>query len=173
MVSGLIGAVASGVFVDRTEKFKLCLILELAIVVGSISSMAYALTIGNLDLFVWLALILGFGAVGYVPISLAFGVEMTFPLQPVTVNGSMLMLAQGSGFALSLIITFITDEYDLEPGQTLEEHLADRQLNSVMSMLTAAFCIFIALVITCFIKEDLRRLKFMNKGKTSDVENDQ
>ena len=171
MVSGLVGAVMSGVFVDRTGCFKICLIIVLTIVVGSLTSMTYCLTIGNLDLFVWLAFILGFGAVGYVPISLALGVEMTFPLQPVTVNGSMLMLAQGSGFALSLMITFITDEYDLEPGQTPEEHLADRQFNSVMSMLIAAFCIFIALVMTCCITEDLRRLKFMNKGKTSDSNN--
>ena len=116
LVSGLLGAVISGVFVDQTGQFKLCLIMVLTIVVGSISTMAYSLSIDNMDMFIWTAGFLGFGAVAYVPISLALGVELTFPMQPVTVNGSMLMLAQGSGFLLSLAITFITDDTEADVG---------------------------------------------------------
>ena len=169
LVSGLFGAVVSGIFVDRTGKYKACILIMLTMIVTCISIMAYSLMIDDIDTFVNTTFVLGFCAVGYVPISLALGVELTFPMQPVTVNGSMIMLAQGSGFLLSLLLTVITDDIGAAPGQTAEEHLEERQFHSVCSILVASLSIFLALCLTCCVKEDLRRYAFMNpKDKIND-----
>ena len=74
-----------------------------------------------INLFKVASYFLGFAAVGYLPVALAFGVELTFPMQPVTVNGSMIMCSQGAGFLLSCIITYMTDDVSSDSFLTKDE----------------------------------------------------
>ena len=114
--------------------------------------------------FLGVALALGFAAVGYVPVALAFGIELTFPMPAATVNGSMLLLAQAIGFVQSLVIAFITDDAASDALLTEEELLVTRRHRSEVAIAYLAFTCFLAFGISCAVEEDLRRLKYMAAG---------
>ena len=52
---------------------------------------------------------MGFASVSYIPLSLGFAAELTFPLQPALVNGGMLLTGQISAFIQSLLYAFSLD----------------------------------------------------------------
>ena len=135
-----------------------------------------ALHVQNITAVVIACLALGFAAVGYVPVGLAFGVELTFPMPAATANGSMFMLAQGSGFISSLTINYITDSKNLDDSLTENELLLARQFRTKIAFLFVAFTFFVSLIITCFVTEDLRRMKFTqeedNQGKSTALNDD-
>ena len=52
---------------------------------------------------------MGFSSVSYIPLSLGYAAELTFPLQPALVNGGMLLAGQASAFVQSLLYAFSLD----------------------------------------------------------------
>ena len=166
LFSGIIGAVATGLFVDRTGKYKSTCLAMAFLTSALVLCMTWTLKTQVMAAFIALACALGFSAVGYVPVALAFGVELTFPMAAATVNGSMLLLGQAFGFAQSLIVTFISDDRAVDDLLTVEELLTVRQRRSMIAVAYLGLVVFVALWISCAVKEDLRRLKYI--AKTND-----
>ena len=64
----------------------------------------------NESMFIGWMEILGFVATGYIPLTLAYGAEITFPLQPALVTGTLTLLGSASAFLQSLIGAFMHNE---------------------------------------------------------------
>lgn len=167
--AGIVGAILVGALVDRTGAYKLTtVVLSMAnlIFLGIVNQTVYHLDY-SYALFLVSLLLMGFSSVSYIPLSFSFAAELTFPLQPALVNGAMLLAGQASAFVQSLLYAFslnvMTTERDGTP--VPEDELLIRQQDRVwwtifiMIMVTA-----VALLMSIFIKEDLRRLSY---GKTN------
>ena len=164
----MVGAVATGIYVDKTGRYKSASLLMLLLTGAIVFLMTASLHAHRIDVFVVAALALGFASVGYVPVALAFGVELTFPMPAATANGSMLLLAQGFGFVQSLVVTFISDDSDADDLLTPEELLLTRQQRSKIAMLFLGSTVVLALGISCAVVEDLRRLRYMANSIIND-----
>ena len=93
IVSGLIGAAASGVYVDKTKKFEETVKCSLCIAGLFACSLSVSLQYEHVEW--WIALsIFGFGAFGFAiyPIGLELGVEVTYPVAEATSSGLIIML---------------------------------------------------------------------------------
>ena len=82
LLSGILGAVIVGAWVDRTGTYKattlvLCIanIVFLTIVNQILYHLDYSFT-----LFMIACILMGFSSVAYIPLSLGFAAELTFPL---------------------------------------------------------------------------------------------
>ena len=164
LVAGMIGAVIAGIFVDRTAKYKFTALSGLTVTFISVLVMTYALHSFNTNLFIGMTFILGIGAVGYIPVSLAFGIELTFPMPAATVNGSMFMVAQALGFVLSSIMMVITDNPAEDPSLTAAAYLEKRQTRSKVGFLLFASVVFLSLCFNLGVTENLRRLKYIGSS---------
>lgn len=82
LVSGIFGAIIVGAYVDRTGTYK-CTTLGLC-VANIIFLTGMNQTLYHLDfsrgLFITCLILCGFSSVAYIPLSLGFGAELTFPL---------------------------------------------------------------------------------------------
>ena len=112
---------------------------------------------------------LGFVSTGYIPLALSYGAELTFPLQPALVNGTLTLLGSAAAFILTLAGTYMnTDgkvDHLMDP-QELAEVKKQRSL-TVLSMLAVGSGL--AFLLTFAIKEDLRRLRYREKHPTLPV----
>ena len=111
LLSGCIGAVVMGAWVDRTGAYKktsLCLCAANIIFLTTVNQTVYHLEY-SYTLFVSSCILMGFSSVSYIPLSLGFAAELTFPLQPALVNGGMLLAGQFSAFLQSLLFAFSLD----------------------------------------------------------------
>jgi len=80
--SGIVGAIVIGAWVDRTATYKattifLCAanVIFLTIVMETLYHLEYSYT-----LFLVSLLLMGFASVSYIPLSLGFAAELTFPM---------------------------------------------------------------------------------------------
>ena len=121
LVSGIIGSVLAGIYVDKTGKYKSTVLLMLFATGCVFLAMSLALHGLWLRAFFVTALLLGLAGVGYIPIVLSFGVELMFPMPAATVNGIMLLLVSGFGFIASLVVAFISDDAGSDALLTEEE----------------------------------------------------
>ena len=69
----------------------------------------YALSTQIKWFFVLCVVLFGLVGVGVRPVSISYGVELTFPMQPALTNGIMTFVANAVAFLLSLVINFVTD----------------------------------------------------------------
>ena len=93
LVAGILGALVIGAFVDRTGLYKtttICLCLANIIFLATVNQTVYHLEF-SYTLFLTSCILMGFASVSYIPLSLGFAAELTFPLQPALVNGGMLL----------------------------------------------------------------------------------
>lgn len=79
-----------------------------------------------------------------IPVSMNFGSELTFPLSPAMTNGSLLMVGYAMGAVLGIICTPLA------------------QYSPRLTMLLYSCLGMIASVCSVFIKEDLKKTKFVN-----------
>ena len=100
LVSGILGAVIIGAWVDRTATYKatyavLCMgnIVFLICVTQTLYHLHEDRT-----LFYISCCCMGFSSVSLIPLSIGFAAELTFPTQPAMVNGGMMLTAQLSAF---------------------------------------------------------------------------
>ena len=106
---------------------------------------------------------MGFSAVSFIPVTLGFGAELTFPLQPALVNGSLMLAGQLLAFFQCLFFAFLMDVNPIGPDG--EEIPADEHLLMVQDKVwwtVAAMCMVtsVAFFFAMFIKEDLKRLNY-------------
>uniref|UniRef100_A0AC35U8J4 MFS domain-containing protein n=1 Tax=Rhabditophanes sp. KR3021 TaxID=114890 RepID=A0AC35U8J4_9BILA len=112
IVSGLVGAAISGIFVDRTKKFqetmKFCFFLT------GFAASSLTVAINFFDVQWWIAIsIASFGVLGFAiyPIGLEVGVEITFPVAEATSTGIICIMGQIEG----IIFLLVTAAFNQQP----------------------------------------------------------
>lgn len=98
LAAGVVGAVSVGAFVDRTGLYKgTTLVLGFANIVflTILNQTLYHIDDSKTRFYIS-ACFMGFTSVAYIPLSLGFSAELTFPLQPALVNGAMILAGQAS-----------------------------------------------------------------------------
>ena len=169
--AGVVGAVLVGALIDRTGMYKSTshVILFLTTVCGLMLVVTLKYFGDNENLFAGWCQMLGFVSTGYIPLALSYGAELTFPLQPALVNGTLTLLGSAAAFILTLAGTYMnTDgkvDHLMDP-QELAEVKKQRSL-TVLSMLAVGSGL--AFLLTFAIKEDLRRLRYREKHPTLPV----
>ena len=168
LLSGVVGSIVTGAIVDKTGWYKYPMnFIGFSVITATVMIML-ALTWfpSNRGAMYGLFALLGFCAVGYVPLCFSYGAELTFPLQPALINGTLALLGSGAAGVISFLGAFLAKEREGD------EDLAEDELNKVQRrrsmhvLLILAITGVIATVLSFVIKEDLRRLRF-SKAKNA------
>ena len=127
LLTGVVSSIIVGIVVDKTGWYKRTMsflgfgvLLTVILVIIALSFFAEAKGI-----VIACFALLGLFAIGYVPLSFAYGAELTFPLQPALVNGTLTLLGSFTAFLLSLLSAFI-----IEPGDGQDE-LPEEEQNEI------------------------------------------
>ena len=96
----------------------------------------------------------------YIPLCLSFGAELTFPLQPALVNGTFPLAGSASAFIFSTIGGFITHKRRRDDLLGEEELLSIEKQRACWVIFIVSVSMFVAFLISLFIDEDLRRLRY-------------
>ena len=93
----------SGIFLDKTHKFKMTMIVVSIAGVVFMTANLFALPSKNVALFSANLAMLGFFAIPLTPIAFGFSVELTFPTPEAVSNGMLLLPSKVYGSLLALI----------------------------------------------------------------------
>ncbi|KAI6067902.1 Feline leukemia virus subgroup C receptor-related protein 2 [Aix galericulata] len=140
VLSGMAGALISGLWLDRTKTYKqTTLVVYIMSLVGMIVY-TFTLSLGHLWVVFVTAGVLGFFMTGYLPLGFEFAAELTYPESEGTSSGLLNVSAQIFGIAFTISQGQIMDRYGTKAGNLF-------------------LCSFLLLgtVMTAFIKADLRR----------------
>ena len=167
LAAGIIGAVLVGILIDKTGKYKCVMQIVLFLTTGAtimiIVTLSYYLK--NESMFIGWCEVLGFVSTGFVPLSLAYGAELTFPLQPALVNGTLTLLGSVSAFVHSMFGAYMNTVGKHDHLLSPDELIYVRQLRSKTVISVLAITSFIAFLLSFIIKEDLKRLRYSEKQK--------
>ncbi|NWU63383.1 FLVC2 protein, partial [Pterocles burchelli] len=140
VLSGMVGALISGIWLDRTKTYKqTTLIVYIMSLVGMIAY-TFTLSLGHLWVVFVTAGVLGFFMTGYLPLGFEFAAELTYPESEGTSSGLLNVSAQIFGIAFTIGQGQIMDHFGMKAG----------------NLFLCSF-LFLGTVITAFIKADLRR----------------
>ncbi|XP_035575924.1 choline/ethanolamine transporter FLVCR2 isoform X2 [Canis lupus baileyi] len=142
VIAGMLGAVISGIWLDRSKTYKeTTLVVYIMTVVGMV---VYTLTLnlGHLWVVFITAGTMGFFMTGYLPLGFEFAVELTYPESEGISSGLLNVSAQVFGIIFTISQGQIIDNYGTMPGNIF-------------------LCVFLTLgaALTAFIRADLRRQK--------------
>ncbi|XP_060118944.1 heme transporter FLVCR2 [Heteronotia binoei] len=140
VLAGMVGALISGIWLDRTKTYKQTTLL--VYVMSLVGMVVYTFT---LDLgYIWVVFVtagsLGFFMTGYLPLGFEYAAELTYPESEGTSSGLLNVSAQIFGIIFTISQGQIIDNFGTRAGNLF-------------------LCAFLSLgtVITVFIKADLRR----------------
>ncbi|CAL2029087.1 unnamed protein product [Caenorhabditis brenneri] len=142
VVAGMAGSVVGGFILDKFKKFKLTTIM--IYLFSFIGMLSFTLTI-DLDSMVIVfinAALLGFFMTGYLPIGFEFAAEITYPAAEGTTSGLLNASAQIFGIALTWLMGIVMHSF-----------------GTLTSNIIMSTCLVCGTVLTCFIREDLKRQK--------------
>lgn len=140
IISGILGSIVSGIFLDKTHKFKLVMIsVSLAAVILMIIIL-FTLPSKNVALFSINLSLLGFFAIPLTPIAFGLCVELTYPTPEAFSNGMMLLPSKVYGSLLALIAGAVAG--------------SDPRYSVLIFIVNAAVCLLCSIML----KEELRRL---------------
>ncbi|XP_057679458.1 feline leukemia virus subgroup C receptor-related protein 1 [Corythoichthys intestinalis] len=148
VVAGMVGSILCGLWLDHTKTFKLTTLLVNVLTFASMVVFTFTLDLNNIYLVFFTGGLLGFFMTGYLPVGFEFGVEITYPESEGTSSGLLNTSAQIFGVIFTLIQGKLTTDY--------EKPLAGN--------LFLCAWIFLGVVLTAFIKSDLKRHN-VNIGK--------
>uniref|UniRef100_A0A8B9RRS3 Major facilitator superfamily (MFS) profile domain-containing protein n=1 Tax=Accipiter nisus TaxID=211598 RepID=A0A8B9RRS3_9AVES len=140
ILSGMVGALISGIWLDRTKTYKqTTLVVYIMSLVGMIAY-TFTLSLGYLWVVFVTAGMLGFFMTGYLPLGFEFAAELTYPESEGTSSGLLNVSAQIFGIAFTISQGQIMDCFGTKAGNLF-------------------LCSFLLLgtVMTAFVKADLRR----------------
>ncbi|NXX48253.1 FLVC2 protein, partial [Tricholaema leucomelas] len=140
VLSGMSGALISGIWLDRTKTYKQT---TLAVYVMSLIGMivyTFTLSLGHLWVVFVTAGVLGFFMTGYLPLGFEFAAELTYPESEGTSSGLLNVSAQIFGIAFTISQGQIMDRFGTKEG----------------NLFLCSF-LFLGTIMTAFIKADLRR----------------
>ena len=159
-IFGVISAVVMGMIVDKTAQYRrVHLILMTSVVIAAWLSI-WALRTGVAWFIVITVTLCGICDVGIRPVSFSYGVELTFPMQPALINGIMVIAASFIAFILQTSVTLMTEERDSDVWLTDEEGERAKQRRAIFAMILFSSLLAVSLVCACFIKEDLKRVRY-------------
>ncbi|VDN54042.1 unnamed protein product [Dracunculus medinensis] len=142
VVSGMVGSVLCGIFLDRFHRYKMT---TLAVYFFSTIGMILFTVLISLPQ-TWaiyiVAAILGFFMTGYLPIGFEFAAELTYPIPEGTTSGLLNASAQAFGVLMTLAMGQVIHKTSI--------FLCNIILSSIL---------VIGIILTAFIKADLRRQK--------------
>ncbi|KFV18545.1 hypothetical protein N340_09003, partial [Tauraco erythrolophus] len=140
ILSGMVGALISGIWLDRTKTYKqTTLVVYIMSLVGMIAY-TFTLSLGHLWVVFVTAGVLGFFMTGYLPLGFEFAAELTYPESEGTSSGLLNVSAQIFGIAFTISQGQIMDHFSTKAG----------------NLFLCSF-LFLGTVMTAFIKADLRR----------------
>ena len=162
LLAGITGAILIGIIIDKTQKYKLsmntitfnCTIIIILVIC------ALWFDQENRNLFTGLLMSFGLFYMAYIPLCLSFGAELTFPLQPALVNGTFTLAGSASAFIFSTLGGFITHERRRDDLLGEEELLSIEKQRACWVIFIVSVSMFVAFLISLFIDEDLRRLRY-------------
>ena len=141
IVSGILGSIVIGVFLDKTHKFKLVMISVSLSAVALMSSLLFTLPSKNVPVFCINLSLLGFSAIPLTPIAFGFSVELTYPTPEAFSNGMMLLPSKVYGSLLAVIASAAAS--------------SDPRYSVLIFIGNAAVCLACSIIL----KEELRRFK--------------
>jgi|688.fasta_scaffold352463_2 MFS family permease len=119
LTAGIISALNFGKLLDRTKKYRFFLIF---LPIANFAALAWFgyFSLENSKLLkanlILNAIFFGASIVPVIPLCMSFSVEVTFPIQPSTSNGVIILLANLGAFGLSILGTFISQkDFELHP----------------------------------------------------------
>ncbi|XP_032338307.1 feline leukemia virus subgroup C receptor-related protein 2 isoform X4 [Camelus ferus] len=142
IIAGMLGAVISGIWLDRTKTYKeTTLVVYIMTLVGMVVY-TVTLNLGHLWVVFITAGTMGFFMTGYLPLGFEFAVELTYPESEGMSSGLLNVSAQVFGIIFTISQGQIIDNYGTLPGNIF-------------------LCVFLTLgaALTAFIRADLRRQK--------------
>ena len=179
LLTGVIGAVVTGAFLDKTKLYKVSMHAITFLIALSTSVLIATLSyVDSKALLVGLLLVGGFFSTGLIPLCFAYGSELTFPLQPALVNGMLSLAGAITSFLLSLLGAFLIKEQPEDEDLGPDELRVVTRFRAKCVVLLMTVAALVALIMSFFIKENLKRLKYSKqedqdqaKGKTDDEAN--
>ncbi|XP_069787427.1 heme transporter FLVCR1 [Narcine bancroftii] len=155
VVAGVVGSIISGFFVDRTKAYKQTTLAVYIISFIGMLVFTFTLSLGHIEVVFMTAGILGFFMTGYLPLGFEFGVEITYPESEGTSSGLLNASAQLFGIVFTLAQGKLKADY-----------------GSLAGNIFLCSWIFVGIILTVFIKADLRRLKANSSGNYKHAEHD-
>lgn len=156
VLAGILGAIAAGVWLDKTLTFKGTSLGIYLMTTASMATFTFTLDLGHLWLVFLIGGLLGLTMTGYLPVGFEFAAEITFPESEGTSSGLLNASAQIFGMVLTMSM------------RAMMEHVSVQWAN-----ITVTIILFLGAIITCFIKADYRRQaagqEFMRKMSTLEV----
>lgn len=141
IISGIVGSIASGIFLDKTHKFKLVMISVSIAAVLLMTTVLFTLPSKSVPLFSINLALLGFFAVPLTPIAFGFSVELTYPTPEAVSNGIMLLPSKVYGSLLAVTAGLVAS--------------SDPRYSVLIFTVNAAICLGCSLLM----KEELKRLE--------------
>jgi len=164
LVSGVVGAISVGAFLDKFEKYRLLMGLSLGLVCISTFSVASALYMDAPKAVITACLVVGgFFGTGYFPLCFAYAAELTFPISPALVNGMMTMSGSTMSVLIGIVGTLIASGHDTDETLSESDELVKLRAIAIVSMMPIAA--LISFFLNFCIREDLKRL---NYGKSEE-----
>ncbi|NWT37683.1 FLVC2 protein, partial [Chroicocephalus maculipennis] len=140
ILSGMVGALISGIWLDRTKTYKQTTLVVYIMSLAGMIAYTFTLSLGHLWVVFVTAGMLGFFMTGYLPLGFEFAAELTYPESEGTSSGLLNVSAQVFGIAFTISQGQIMDRYGTKAG----------------NIFLCSF-LFLGTVMTAFIKADLRR----------------
>ncbi|NWU94319.1 FLVC2 protein, partial [Upupa epops] len=140
VLSGMVGALISGIWLDRTKTYKQTTVAVYMMSLVGMIVFTFTLSLGHLWVVFVTAGVLGFFMTGYLPLGFEFAVELTYPESEGTSSGLINVSAQVFGIAFTIGNGKIMDHFETKAG----------------NLFLCSF-LFLGTVLTAFIKADLRR----------------
>nr|XP_042714475.1 feline leukemia virus subgroup C receptor-related protein 2 isoform X2 [Chrysemys picta bellii] len=148
VVSGMAGALLSGIWLDKTKTYKKTTLVVYIMSLGGLVAYTFTLSLGHLWVVFVTAGVLGFFMTGYLPLGFEFAAELTYPESEGTSSGLLNVSAQVFGIIFTIAQGKIIDRFGTQAGNLF-------------------LCSFLLLgtFITVFIKADLRRQRANMDGE--------
>ncbi|XP_032881210.1 feline leukemia virus subgroup C receptor-related protein 1 isoform X1 [Amblyraja radiata] len=140
VVSGMVGSILSGFWVDRTKAYKQTTLAVYIISFIGMLVFTFTLNLGHIEVVFVTAGVLGFFMTGYLPLGFEFGVEITYPESEGTSSGLLNASAQLFGIVFTLAQGKLKADY-----------------NTFTGNIFLCSWIFVGIILTVFIKTDLKR----------------
>ncbi|ORZ06032.1 major facilitator superfamily domain-containing protein [Absidia repens] len=116
IVAGIIGAIATGIFIDRTKLHKWVLRLYVPIVGFLYLALLMVVKKDNYDVIIAICAILGFFMFSLLPVALELSIECTYPISETISSSSLWMCSQVLGLIFLVALNALRDDNGDPPG---------------------------------------------------------
>ncbi|TGZ58314.1 hypothetical protein CRM22_009688 [Opisthorchis felineus] len=145
IVAGILGSVLAGIWLDKTKKYRLVILIIYAIALVWMCGFTGLLLLERIDVAFVAAFFLGLAMTGFLPIGFEFAAELTYPADEGLTSGLLNASAQIFGIIFITSASHMVGLYDV------------KYTNTYLTVLLA-----VGFIILLIVKEDLRRLTTQN-----------